>query len=58
MGRIYRAAKYIRTSCPEDETDSRDSVANQSRLIDNYLKDHPEIVVVAERIERIQRGVF
>ena len=58
MGRIYRAAKYIRTSCPDDSYNHGDSVANQSKLIDKFLQSQPEIAVVSERIDNGFSGVF
>ena len=57
MERIYRAAKYIRTSCPGDELNFRDSATNQTRIIDNFLRAHPEILVVAERVDNGYSGV-
>jgi DNA invertase Pin-like site-specific DNA recombinase len=56
MERIYRAAKYIRTSSPDDEL--QDSVSNQGKLIDGFLRAHPEIIVVAEKIDEGHSGVF
>jgi len=56
MKRIYRAAKYIRTSCPDDEM--QDSVSNQRKLIDEFLRTHPEIIVVGEKIDEGYSGVF
>ena len=58
LKKIYRAAKYIRTSCPDDELQYRDSVANQSKLIDEFLLLHPEITLVDEKIDDGYSGLF
>ena len=43
---VYKAIKYIRLSYTDDKTVESDSVANQRRLIDDYIARHPEIEVV------------
>ena len=48
---VYKAIKYIRLSYTDDKTVESDSVANQRRLIDDYIARHPEIEVVAEKID-------
>jgi DNA invertase Pin-like site-specific DNA recombinase len=58
MEKIYRAAKYIRTSCPDDELQCGDSVANQRKLMDRFLLNHLEIEIVAEKIDNGYSGVF
>jgi DNA invertase Pin-like site-specific DNA recombinase len=58
MEKIYRAVKYIRTSCPDEESQSRDSVVNQRRHIDSFLTAHPEITVAVERIDDGYSGLF
>ena len=47
----YRAVKYIRLSSADDKPGESDSVANQRKLIDEWLKNHPEIEVVSEKID-------
>jgi len=53
----YRAIKYIRLSSADDKsaakggTGESDSVANQRKLIDEWLKNHPEIEVVSEKVD-------
>jgi site-specific DNA recombinase len=47
----YRAAKYIRISYTDDKSTESDSVANQKKLIDDYLSHHPEISLEAEYID-------
>ncbi len=50
----YKAIIYIRLSSADDkqgkQTES-DSVANQRKLINEWLKKHPEIEVVDEKVE-------
>ena len=43
---VYKAIKYIRLSYTDDKTVESDSVANQRRLIDDYIARHPEIEVI------------
>jgi DNA invertase Pin-like site-specific DNA recombinase len=47
----YKAVKYIRLSIADDKPGESDSVANQRKLIDEWLKNHPEIEVVSEKID-------
>lgn len=55
---VYKAIKYIRLSYTDDKTVESDSVANQRRLIDDYIVRHPEIEVVAEKIDDGYSGVL
>ena len=55
---VYKAIKYIRLSYTDDKTTESDSVANQRRLIDDYIARHPEIEVVAEKIDDGYSGVL
>ncbi len=55
---IYKAIKYIRLSYTDDKTTESDSVANQRRLIDDFVARHPEIEVVAEKIDDGYSGVL
>ena len=43
---VYKAIKYIRLSYTDDKSVESDSVANQRRLIDDFIARHPEIEVV------------
>jgi DNA invertase Pin-like site-specific DNA recombinase len=63
----YRAIKYIRLSDADDKRDKdgrkiekneSDSVANQRKLIDEWLKGHPEIEVVDEKIDDGVSGII
>lgn len=55
---IYKAIKYIRLSYTDDKTVESDSVANQRRLIDDFIEKHPEIEVVGEKIDDGYSGVL
>lgn len=58
MQTIYRAAKYKRTSCPDKETEYRDSIVNQNRLIDYYLSNRPDIQVIMDQADEGYSGLF
>jgi len=48
----YRAVKYIRLSSADDNKQGEsNSVVNQRKMIDDYLKIHPEIEVVGEYVD-------
>jgi hypothetical protein len=48
----YKAVKYIRLSSADDNKQGEsDSVVNQRKLLDEWLKNHPEIEVVDEFVE-------
>jgi DNA invertase Pin-like site-specific DNA recombinase len=56
----YKAIIYIRLSVADDKKDANgkkienlesDSVGNQRKLIDEWLKSHPEIEVVGEKVD-------
>ena len=55
---VYRTIKYIRLSYTDDKSTESDSVANQRKLIDNYIAQHPEIEVVDEKIDDGYSGVL
>ena len=55
---VYKAIKYIRLSYTDDKAVESDSVANQRRLIDDYIARHPEIEVVAEKIDDGYSGIL
>ena len=51
-GKKYKAIVYIRLSVADDKGKvESDSVGNQRKLIDEWLKSHPEIEVVGEAVE-------
>jgi DNA invertase Pin-like site-specific DNA recombinase len=54
----YKAVKYIRLSIADDDKQGEsDSVVNQRKLIDDYLKNHPEIEVVGEYVDDGVSGI-
>ena len=54
----YRTLKYIRLSSADDPKNGEsDSVANQRRLIDDYLKSHPELEAVGEYVDDGVSGI-
>ena len=54
----YKTLKYIRLSSADDQKNGEsDSVANQRRLIDEYLKNNPEMEVVGEFVDDGVSGI-
>jgi DNA invertase Pin-like site-specific DNA recombinase len=54
----YKAMKYIRLSDSDDKAGESNSVSNQRRLIDEWLKSHPEIEVVGEKVDDGFTGIL
>jgi len=54
----YKAIKYIRLSTADDKHGESDSVVNQRKLIDEWLKQHPEIEVVDEKVDDGFSGIL
>ncbi|MCL2517317.1 MAG: recombinase family protein [Oscillospiraceae bacterium] len=57
----YRAIKYIRLSSADDKSAAKtesDSVGNQRKLINEYLKNHLEIEVVDEKVDDGFSGIL
>ena len=54
----YKAAKYIRLSHADEHTKESDSVGNQRKIIDMFLKNHPEIEVVSEYVDDGVSGII
>lgn len=54
---MYCAAKYIRSSCPDDEAEQRNTIAHQRYLIDGFLLDNPDILAVSEQVDENCSGV-
>jgi DNA invertase Pin-like site-specific DNA recombinase len=55
---LYKAAKYIRLSYTDEKSNESDSVGNQRRLIDDYLKNHPEIEDAGEYVDDGVSGII
>ena len=56
--KIYRAAKYIRLSYADDKSNESDSVSNQRKFIDSYIKEQPNIEVVKEFVDDGISGII
>jgi hypothetical protein len=57
----YKAIVYIRLSSADDKQGKQaesDSVANQRKLISEWLKKHPEIEFVDEKVEMITMSLI
>jgi len=54
----YKAIIYIRLSSADDKQGESDSVVNQRKLINEWLKNHPEIEVVAEKVDDGWSGIL
>lgn len=57
MSKTYRAAAYLRLSYTDDCSTESDSITNQKKLIEDYVAKHPEIELVAERIDDGYSGI-
>jgi DNA invertase Pin-like site-specific DNA recombinase len=54
----YKAITYIRLSSADDNPGESDSVQNQRKLINEWLKSHPEIEVVSEKVDDGYTGLL
>jgi len=54
----YQATKYLRRSYTDDKSTESESIANQRKLIDHYLEQHPDIEAVDEQIDDGYSGVL
>ena len=57
----YKAIKYFRISSADENKNGAgesDSIANQRKLIDEYLKNHPEIEVIGEKVDDGFSGIL
>ena len=54
----YKAIKYIRLSDADGKDGESDSIGNQRRLIDEYLKNHSDIEAVGEKIDDGFTGIL
>jgi DNA invertase Pin-like site-specific DNA recombinase len=54
----YRAILYMRLSVSDDKQGESDSVANQRKLMYEWLKNHPEIEVVGEKCDDGYSGLI
>jgi len=56
--KLYKAAKYIRLSYTDEKTSESDSVGNQRKLIDDFIKNHPDIEAVSEKVDDGVSGII
>ena len=54
----YKATKYVRLSYTDDKEKESDSIINQSRLIDDFVKDKADIEIVSEKIDDGYSGII
>ena len=57
----YKGMIYIRLSDADDrssDTKESDSVTNQRKLINEFLKKHPEIEIVGEKVDDGWSGIL
>lgn len=54
----YQAIDYIRISYAEDKSKESDSVANQKKLIEDFVAQNPDIELVDEKIDDGYSGVI
>ena len=47
----YNAEAYLRLSYAADRSNESDSIANQKRLIEDYLKDHKDIKLIDTKVD-------
>ena len=53
----YKAVAYLRLSYTGDHSVESDSIANQRKLIEDFVSQHPEIELVSERIDDGYSGI-
>ena len=54
----YQAAEYLRLSYTDDKSIESDSISNQKRLIEDFLKSHTDIQLVSTRIDDGYSGIL
>ena len=54
----YRADAYLRLSYTADRSVESDSIANQKKLIEDFVAAHPDIEIVSERVDDGYSGVL
>lgn len=54
----YRATDYLRLSYTENHENESDSIANQKKLIEDYVKGHPDIELVSEKVDDGYSGIL
>ena len=54
----FEATDYLRLSYTENHENESDSIANQKKLIEDYLKGHPDIELVSEKVDDGYSGIL
>lgn len=54
----FKATEYLRLSYTVDRENESDSIANQKKLIEDFLKSHPDIELVSERVDDGYSGIL
>ena len=54
----YKATAYIRLSYTDDRSSESDSVANQRKLIENFVERNPDIEVVSFKVDDGYSGII
>ncbi len=55
---IYKTDAYLRVSYTEDGSVESDSIANQKKLIEDFVAAHPDIEIVSERVDDGYSGIL
>ena len=55
---LYYATEYLRLSYTNDKTNESDSIANQRKYIDEFVKRNPDISIVNERVDDGYRNII
>lgn len=54
----FQATAYLRLSYTENHENESDSIANQKKLIEDYLKSQPDIELVSEKVDDGYSGIL
>ena len=54
---MYNAKKYLRLSYTSDRANESDSIANQRKYIDEFVKRNPDIKIVNEQVDDGYSGI-
>ena len=54
---MYNATKYLRLSYTSDRANESDSIANQRKYIDEFVKRNPDIKIVNEQVDDGYSGI-
>lgn len=53
----YRTAVYYRLSKKNNGTNQTDTIENQAKIVENYIKGQPDLIIYKEYIENGQTGI-